>query len=255
MGLYDVHIASATSASSIEAHIDGVDYAASEGLKKFFLDKVSGRGHAEKNDGSQPATSHSSGASEKVSKTIKLNEDISSDKYPLSNKWIGVSLVNKFISSFIISFFVLFVILGKAKNISFENAFVYIVLGWLILGVVIMIFRTIALFLWKKNYSFKFTPEHIYYREGVISLSEKHMPYSSIQDVTVKQGIIERMFGLARVFIENAAQQQVAIGRNGRPEAVFSGVILQGLSISDAKKITDILKTTVLGKDSSHYGL
>jgi uncharacterized membrane protein YdbT with pleckstrin-like domain len=81
------------------------------------------------------------------------------------------------------------------------------------------------------------------------------MPYSSIQDVTVKQGIIERLFGLARVFIENAAQQQVAIGRNGRPEAVFSGVILQGLSISDAKKITDILKTTVLGKDSSHYGL
>ncbi len=81
------------------------------------------------------------------------------------------------------------------------------------------------------------------------------MPYSSIQDVTIRQGLIERMFGLASVLIENAAQQQVYVGRNGRSTAVFSGVIIQGLSLADANKITTILKTTVLGRSSGQYGL
>lgn len=255
MGLYDVHIASATASSGIEAHIDGVDKAAADGLKKFLLDKVSsvGNGKAQNNNITQPLDQTQPPKSQ-VS-TINLSEEISSNTYPLSGKWTAVTLFSRLIGSFVFPAFIILIFFGKSDDIISVDHWVYLVLGWLALGILTMIVRTITLFLWKHNYAFNFTPVHIYHREGVISLSEKHMPYSSIQNVTVKQGVIERFFGLAKVVIENAAQQPMVVGRHGKQVVGFAGVMLQGLSIADANKITDILKTTVLGRNSAHYGL
>lgn len=260
MGLYDVHIASATAASAIEAHIDGVDQAAAEGLKQFLLNKVSNAGrNIMQNNGTVPLVSEQSQgqqprATVPVPPKIKLSEEISSNTYPLSAKWTVVALLGRIIGAFISpGILILFFIVG-IKNSGVWDYWLYVILGWLALSVLTIIVRTITLFLWKKNYAFNFTPDNIYYRQGVISLSEKHMPYSSIQDVSVQQGVIERMVGLAKVRIENAAQAQVVQSRRG-PMSVFSGVLIQGLSVADANKITNILKTTVLGKNTTQYGL
>ena len=255
MGLYDVHIASATASSGIEAHIDGVDQAAAEGLKQFLLTKVSGAGRNSSIDISQAKVNdHTQTTNAQVS-TINLSEDISNKTYPLSNKWMAITLISRLIGSFVLPAIIIFFLFIKANEQMSSDDWVYLILGWLAFGILVSIVRTIALFLWKKNYAFNFTSEHIYYKEGVISLSEKHMPYSSIQDVTVRQGIIERLLGLASVVIENAAQQALMVGSNGQQMSVFSGVILQGISISDANKITNVLKTTVLGRNSSRHGL
>lgn len=40
-GLYDVHLSSATISSGMEAHIDGVEKPAADGLRKIILEKVS----------------------------------------------------------------------------------------------------------------------------------------------------------------------------------------------------------------------
>lgn len=40
-GLYDVHLSSATISSGMEAHIDGVEKTAADGLRKVLLEKVS----------------------------------------------------------------------------------------------------------------------------------------------------------------------------------------------------------------------
>lgn len=40
LGLYDVHVSSATSVSGIEAHIDGLPQDAADGLRKILLDKI-----------------------------------------------------------------------------------------------------------------------------------------------------------------------------------------------------------------------
>lgn len=255
MGLYDVHIASATSASSIEAHIDGVGQVAANGLKEFFLNKVSGAGLNNVQGNTSTQTLNQAQPAQFQVAKLNISEDISSNTYPLSGKWTAVTLLSRLIGSFVFPGFLILLFFSKSKNISIADYWVYVVLGWLALGVLTMIVRTISLFLWKKNYAFNFTPENIYYREGVISISEKHMPYSSIQDVTVKQGVIERFFGLAKVVIENAAQQQMVIGRRGQQVVGFAGVILQGLSLADANKITDVLKTTVLGRNNSRFGL
>ncbi len=252
MGLYDVHIASATASSGIEAHIDGVEQVAAEGLKQILLNKVSGAGRNNIQGNSPAQPLNQTQPSQPQVATINLSEDISSNTYPLSGKWTAVTLFSRLIGSFA---YPAIIVLILSDDITTAEHWVYAAIGWLVLSILTMIVRTITLFLWKKNYAFNFTPENIYFKEGVISLSEKHMPYSSIQDVSVKQGVIERLFGLAKVVIENAAQQPVTIGRYGRQEVGSAGVMLQGLSLADANKITHILKTTVLGKNSSRHGL
>lgn len=250
MGLYDVHIASATATSGIEAHIDGVDEASAQGLKEFLLNKVSGKG-------TSPVSNQTEiSPSQPKATPIDLTEEISNRTYPLSSTWVSVTLFTRVVGSFgFTGIFILFIFSESLGDITNLDKWLYLVLGWFALGVLTVIVRTITFFLWKKNYAFDFTPENIYYREGVISLSEKHMPYSSIQDVTVRQGVVERFFGLAKVVIENAAQQQMISTRYGKQPVGFAGVILQGISIEDANKITNLLKTTVLGRNSTQYGL
>ncbi len=249
LGIYDVHIASATASSGIEAHIDGVDHAAAEGLKKFLLNKVSGSGKNSSHTSDNVQTLNQTEAP-KV-KTINLSEDISSDKYPLLDKWFYISMVLRVLGSI---FGPLVIVLWIFGGMSDSSTFQTNLLIWIVMCVVSLVYNIISLFLWRKNYAFKFNTDNIYYRTGVISISEKHMPYSSIQDVTINQGMVDRLFGIASVVIENAAQQTFT-SKNGKQVSVFNGVSIEGISLDDAKKITDMLKTTVLGVNTSKHGL
>ena len=117
----------------------------------------------------------------------------------------------------------------------------YYVLGYFLISTLSAVTHVVSTFLWKKHYAFDFTPENLYYRQGILNLFETHMPYSSIQDVMIQQSVLERFVGLAKVRIENAAHG--------------GALSIHSLSLSDANKITDTLKTTVLGKNTSRYGL
>jgi putative membrane protein len=247
MGLYDVHIASATVSSGIEAHIDGVDKDAAEGLKKFFLDKMTNKSASYK-DATSPEIQPT-----KDTPAINLSEEISSKIYPLTQKWTVIAIISRIANSIIFPGIFVFAFLGEFKAKSLAEGAGYFFLAWLVLTIVMSIISIISLFLWKKNYAFSFGPDNIYSKEGVISLSEKHMPYSSVQDVTVQQGVLDRIVGLAKVRIENAGSKSVITGRGA--QVVFTGVLLQGLSLADANKITNLLKTNVLGKNSNKYGL
>ena len=258
MGLYDVHIASATAASGIQAHIDGVDQASAEGLKNFLLNKVSNANKS--NSGTQATMQTATTQNQATAQTpnraqlVNLPEEISSKIYPLSSEWTTASIIGRIFRSIFTSAFLFIYILLSGKGFQGTNFYFYAFLGWLAITVLIFIISIVNLFLWKKNYTFSFNPENIYYKDGIISISEKHMPYSSIQDVRIQQSIVDRFFGLAKVYIENAAQSQIMVNSRGSTP-IFNGILIQGLTIADANKITNILKTTILGKGTSNNGL
>jgi len=54
-GLYDVHISTATISSAMSAHIDGVEQAAADGLRKILLDKVQEKVGSKPNSGQMSA--------------------------------------------------------------------------------------------------------------------------------------------------------------------------------------------------------
>lgn len=249
MGLYDVHIASATATSGIEAHIDGVGYEASEGLKNFILNKMLGTKASSARDPLQPNNTQQ----QQPQSAINFGEEISSKVYPIEDGWRTLSFVSIFLTSFVISGFFALIILAEFAVSNGADYWMYYVLGWLAVSILLAIIRMIKFLLWQHNYTFNFTPEHIYYRTGVISISEKHMPYSSIQDVMVRQGIIERIFGYARVVIQNAAQQTFRI--ENKTIQASSSVTLMGIPLDGANKISGLLRSQIFAVKSSQYGL
>ena len=239
MGLYDVHIASATVTSGIEAHIDGVDQKNAEAIKEFLLNKIQGKSSAA---ASQPLPSQ-------VSEPVKFQSDkkISSENYPIDKKWIKLAATTEIIVS----------LLGSAFVLAWLSSF-FIYYQSLILMVIVYIFAVAVIFsllfaqslIFKKNYYFEFMPDYILLKTGVLSRQEKHLPYKAIQNVTTKQGLIERMFGLATVSIENAAG-----GMQGNA-FVGGGISLLGQPYAKAQELNEILnKITSSQSNPSSMGL
>jgi uncharacterized membrane protein YdbT with pleckstrin-like domain len=263
MGLYDVHIASATATSGIEAHIDGVEQAVAEGLKELLLAKIQGASHPSTPPASIAADAGTVGTSQSISDTspasstpIQLREDISSTTYPLSGAWVAQQLITYFFSSLSVAIFLTFYVGNVAQQSHSVDANLYAILGlfplipFVAIFVIVYIFHIIYMFLWKSSFSFAFLPEYVVMKTGVISRSEVHVPYHTIQDVIVSQGIVERMFGIATAQIQNAASAQPV-----KKGASSNGISIPGQTLERANHISDIVKGMLGARMSTQTGL
>ena len=244
MGLYDVHLASATATSGIEAHIDGVDHDSAEAIKTILLSKIQSGGSTSVGFSTHPNT-------KQATALVALSEDVSSKTYPLSGRWLTQKTIVAFFSSLLLSAILTVYIFdpGKTSGRSFGEEFG---LSWTIwVWIFLMMFagHVIYTLLWRSTYSFRFLPEYIMMKTGVISRREVHVPYRSVQDVTVTQGLVERMFGLATVNIENAAQAQApqASQRFGR-KGTESGITIPGQTPERASHIAEVVQNVALTK-------
>lgn len=246
MGLYDVHIASATVSSGIEAHIDGVDKETAERLKNFFLQMIKEKVGGYQATSSQPAGG-SVGQGSVTPSTLILNEVISSDTYPISGRWVFARIIGNMTLGTFYTLIITFYAFTPGKNGSVSLATDF---GWSgaslmwFVPLMVLIFATLHTvynLFWKSTFSFNFLPEYISLRTGVIARQEKHVPYNTVQDVSIAQGIIDRLLGIATVRVENAAGAQMG---------VFSGVGLPGQPIERAQRISQILKEGVLSRNT-----
>lgn len=200
-GLYDVHIASATVTSGIEAHIDGVNTDVAESLKNIILSKI-------KNGGNTVTNSQTTAQTGELSPKFQSDKEISSRTYPISKQWIYPATLNAIIFSLILALLFLGVV-SKRHTVD-PNLFFYAVILFAFFFFLSMWWKMV----WKKNYHFEFTADYILLKTGVLSRQEKHIPYKSIQNITESQGILDRMFSLSDVTIENAASGAM---QNGVP--------------------------------------
>ncbi len=229
MGLYDVHIASATATSGLEAHIDGVDAATADALKNFLLSSIN---HA------PTQTSTSTTPSSIPSAHIEVPANISSESYPISPRWIFSIIAGSLLSTIIL------ILVFGTQMVSFlshgasSGAYVYIFGGYFLLFCFIFGAQIVGSLLWKANFSWVFTPSFLEIRTGIINKSETHMPYSSIQDVLLKQGMMERLFGLCTVTIQNAAQNNSGYQRKGSQ----SGTNLPGQPLAKGQELVEIVR-------------
>jgi putative membrane protein len=228
IGLYDVHIASATVTSGIEAHIDGVDAATADALKNFLLSSINSGGIggvtaprpavAEVVDAAQPH--------------IVVPTNISSETYPMSPRWTISMVINSILfSAILVAFFGTQFAVGINSSVGDDLVAIILIFCFIVL----LSFQIIASLLWKANFSWVFAPNFLEVRTGIISKSETHMPYSSIQDVLIKQGLIERLFGLCTVTIQNA----VAVSSR---KAGQNGTRLPGQPLAKGNELAEIVR-------------
>jgi membrane protein YdbS with pleckstrin-like domain len=214
------------------------------------------KGAAGPGNNGQNVTAASAAVPQEATGPVQFSASISSEKYGLSGPWWISELVKLAAGATSFALIVLlYVGLGVMEEGVKWNMLFWIWLGALVLSV---IYRLTYLWLWKMHYKYEFGPEYIYIKEGVLSVSEKNMAYKTIQDVKVNQTIIDRIFGVADVIIENASPSgmvpALAYGKRSRIVPI-NGIVLEGLSVTDARQIAEEVKSVILRKGGLTQGL
>jgi uncharacterized membrane protein YdbT with pleckstrin-like domain len=200
LGIYDVHIATATQTSGIEAHIDGVSFENAEGLKNLLLQRIKGM------NTSQTSVESSAATENPIAPSMDARNEISSRVMPLTGGWVTMQIEQIISVLGIIGLMVvaMFIISGTGGNTPADLSQIpYVIIVFI--GIMVIAFGSALL--WKKNYYFMFAQDFFQYRTGIFTTEERHIPYSKIQDVTVSQHVFEKLFGFWTVTVENAAQQ------------------------------------------------
>lgn len=245
LGIYDVHIASATFSSGIEAHIDGVSGVVAEGLKNLILGKIQGSTAAPANFAAQNA---SLAANSPAAAAINFNEEISSKTFPLNNKWYFQAILQNIFGSGLAALLLVVWFYAGKKTSPATAPFD--------MGVAIFapffIFGIIRSLIWKAKFYFAFLPQFVMQKTGVIATQEKHLPYKSIQDVMIKQSLVEKILGLSTVVVQNAANAGMNYGRRGLRAGINdANVVIPGQPIDKGQKLVEELNKVLVHRNES----
>jgi membrane protein YdbS with pleckstrin-like domain len=118
-------------------------------------------------------------------------DDITEKKYPIQIIWIIQSVL-------IYALVVGYLTIGRKSvedfifTIGFYCIYICFHVGYIVLR--------------RRSFHYVIGKSYIEVRQGVISKQQRHIPVGVIQNVFVKQGLLDRIFGLATLTIENAAQ-------------------------------------------------
>ncbi len=165
-------------------------------------------------------------------------DDITEKKYPIQFLWVFQSII---VYSFAMAYFIF--IYGRGKN-SWAGYVFYAI--YLLLHIAYIMLR-------RKLFHFAIGKTYLNLQQGVINKQQRHIPLGVIQNVYVKQGIMDRMFGLASLTIENAVQNSNTkkgvfsmLSGNNATQSIGSSanggiVAIPGLKKADAEQVKTIL--------------
>lgn len=137
-----------------------------------------------------------------------MDETITDKNFPLDRKWIlkgGIVYIPLLIIIILFDSFYLFAAQSESK---FPTIF-QLITAPLIMGII-----WIILVLSRINLHYSITDKFLTIDQGILSKQQRNIPYGVIQNVIVKQGLLDRILALASVLIENASQSG-GKGNNG----------------------------------------
>jgi uncharacterized membrane protein YdbT with pleckstrin-like domain len=146
-------------------------------------------------------------------------------------------------------------LLGKTGKNTEINLYSFLIIGLAIFRVIVTIFK-------RANFHYSLEEKFLTLKQGILSKQERHIPYGVIQNLLVKQDLFDRIFNLASLTIENAAQGAgyltsprqekvfgIRISRRQQQQAEIVGFSGNRVSIPGLTKINaEALKRLVLEK-------
>ena len=137
-----------------------------------------------------------------------MNEIITEKIYPVRKKWSAKAIVGYLL--FLLFYFIVFSGAGSSAStnpdsIAGFNFLVILALGLGIISWLILILKIAA-------FHYSLEEQFLSVRQGFLSKQQRHIPYGVIQNIFIKQDLFDRLFGLASVAIENAANAGMGVG-------------------------------------------
>ncbi len=158
-----------------------------------------------------------------------------------------------FFYSYLISFF-FFILIIQVWGIplSYESGYFGTYLFYLFVFIVFFIFWAL---IWSKLvydcYSYELVKEGFVVRRGVIVKHISTIPYTRIQNIDLRRGVLERIFGLTSVMVQTAGFS--AMTTSYSRWSYFAEGYIPGLSQKSAEKLRSLLFKEV--KSNRRQGL
>lgn len=165
--------------------------------------------------------------------------EISDKIYPIQNKLVVKQVIP-------IVILIMLLMLGEPSDPE--------VASYIFIYILIFIGTIVYFFLAKANYKYEFQEKHIVLHQGILRKQQRTLQYGVIQNVLVKQGLLDRIFGIATLILENAAGKgdlgyQKVFGMRVKTQQQrgdllgFKGnqISIPGLNKADAEKLKEIL--------------
>lgn len=139
------------------------------------------------------------------------NQNLTENDFPISGRW----LIKNTKSLYSLPIIAIGLVCGYLSE-RFESStaetykvgtseFFLIILSIFGYWLVFLTAELIYNFLKRKFFHFELAEDSLIVRSGIVARQERHMPYSRFQNVLVKQDLLDRVFGIKQVIIENAS--------------------------------------------------
>ena len=117
---------------------------------------------------------------------------------------------------------------------------VNLILTWFVILNAIWIIPSIILIpIYVRNIAYTFERSEIVIKKGIITKTEKHIPYRTITNVSARAGIYDRFLGIGTVEIETAGKSGTQWGPEGKLEGIsnFNYKAFRDFIVNELKSI------------------
>ena len=128
-----------------------------------------------------------------------MNGVITEKDYPIQVSWLIKPIIYSVPMVFTFLLVILFYSIGqKTSFVSVAFLFLFFVIS-IAFTIVIPILRWLT-------FHYSIEDQFLTLRQGILSKQQRHIPYGVIQNLFIKQDILDRLFGIASLTVENASQ-------------------------------------------------
>lgn len=169
---------------------------------------------------------------------------ITEKTHPIESKWLVKNFILTNIQILFYCFF--YVTLQKLKLVGDYK------LPVIIIFILINLMQITIIFL-KINFQYEFGEKLITLRQGIISKSQRHVQYGRIQNITMTQGLTDRLLSMTSINIETASDSGGArlLNQDKQPISYFqifflgfskgNFILIPGLSYKNALNLKETL--------------
>jgi len=125
-----------------------------------------------------------------------MDEIITEKNYPIQGLWVFKSFI---LSLLMIILVLLFWFSPFSGNKGTE-------ISLYIPAIIFAIYYFVVTILRRATFHYSIDGQFLTLRQGILSKQQRHIPYGVIQNLFVKQDLLDRIFGLASLTVENASQ-------------------------------------------------
>lgn len=184
--------------------------------------------------------------------------DYNDKNYPIEPIWL---LKGPLISLISLPFFMVFLIFiyrndfSSLSKLSTDSYRSLLYIGFFIIAPPL---HFIANVIRRATFHYQFDEKFLNLRQGLIRRQNRQLPFGVIQNVLVTRGILDRLFGLSTVIIQNATQSTVKdVKAQTAGYAGFFGNTIQipGLSKDNAEKIKNALLEKIKDSPTIELGM